>query len=135
MARLTSKDLAQAMGLKPGDKVKFDNGEIAKVTEDYDLDFYPLKASLSVIIDEEFEILQPKKKIGDLFCDEISCEKCPLRAGYCRGLAHDSLYENLEQTFAEIEDKEIYNILKSRLDKEGNNENESKMDNTSSKCN
>ena len=135
MARLTSKDLAQAMGLKPGDKVKFDNGEIAKVTEDYELDFYPWKASLCVLVDEEIEISPRKKKIGEQLCIEIDCESCPLRAGYCGGLAHDSLYENLEQTFAEIEDKEIYNILKSRLDKEVNNENESKMDNTSSKCN
>ena len=116
--KFTSKDLAQAMGLKPGDKVKFDNGEIAKVTEDYELDFYPLKASLSVLVDEEYEISPRKKKIGDLFCDEVECTKCPLRAGYCRGLAHDSLYDNLEQTFAEIEDKEIYDILKARLDME-----------------
>ena len=118
MARFTRKDLANAMGLKPGDKIKLNNGEIAKVTEDYNLDFYPLKASFYVIIDEDYEILPIKKQVGDLFCDEVECTKCPLRAGYCRGLAHDSLYENLEQTFAEIEDKEIYNILKSRLDKE-----------------
>lgn len=118
MARFTSKDLAQAMGLKPGDKIKLNNGEIAKVTEDYDLDFYPLKASFYVIIDEDYEILPRKKKIGDLICEDVVCVKCPLRAGYCKGLAHDSLYDNLEQTFAEIEDKEIYTILKARLDKE-----------------
>lgn len=54
--KFTRKDLAKIIGLNPGNKVKFNNGEIAKVTEDYELDFYPLKASLSAIIDEEIEI-------------------------------------------------------------------------------
>lgn len=120
MTRLTSKDLAQAMGLKPGDKIKLNNGEIAKVTEDYELDFYPLKTSLSVIIDEEFEISPRKKKIGELTCEEISCEKCPMEAIYCGTfrLKKDVLYDVLSEWFKECNDKEIYDILKARLDME-----------------
>lgn len=59
--KFTRKDLAKIIGLNPGDKVKFSNGEIAKVTKDYELDFYPLKASLSAIIDKEIEI-SPKEE-------------------------------------------------------------------------
>ena len=58
------------------------------------------------------------KRIGDLFCKDIKCAECPIHEIRCRGTTIDTLYENLEKTFAEIEDDEIYNILKARLDKE-----------------
>ena len=72
--KFTRKDLADATGLKIGDKVKFNNGEIAKVTENYYLDFYPEKACLSVIIDEEIEILPQKKKVGEKLCKDLGCK-------------------------------------------------------------
>ena len=115
---LTSEELAKLLGIKIGDKIKFSNGRIVDVIKDYVLDFHPLKASLYVIIDEEFEIVQPKKKIGDLICIDVGCKKCPLCAIQCKGGTRGTLYNTLEETFDDIKDDEIYNILKSRLDKE-----------------
>ena len=63
--RFTSKDLAKLLGLKIGDKVKFSNGEIADVVEDYELDFHSWKASLCVLVDEEYEI-SPRKEAEEL---------------------------------------------------------------------
>ena len=53
--KFTTKDLAKAMSLKVGDKVKFKNGEIAKVTEDYELDFCPIKAKLEILVNVEYK--------------------------------------------------------------------------------
>lgn len=118
----TSKDLAKAMGLKVGNKVKSIYGDIGVVTKDYKVDFNFCKLTLSSFVDEEFEILQPKKRVGDLICEEvgvtIGCTKCPLRAIYCKGIDADSLYDNLEKTFEGLNDDELYDILKNRLDKE-----------------
>ena len=63
--RFTSKDLAKVLGLKIGYRIRFSNGEIAKITEDYELDFYPWKASLCVLVDEEYEI-SPRKEAEEL---------------------------------------------------------------------
>lgn len=125
MARFTKKDLVEAMGLKPGDKINIKTWRTSfTVNDEYNLISdvgYP-PSSPTILIGEEFEIVQPKKKVGDLICEKVGvtlgCTKCPLRAGYCKGSPHDSLYNRLDKTFAEIEDKEIYNILKARLDKE-----------------
>lgn len=117
---LTKKDLAQIMGLKPGDKIKvWDN--IFTLNNEYSFisnNDYPISPSL--FIDEEFEIVQPKKKIGDLICKDVDCDTCPLRALHCDVVYSDTLYKILERHFAEmgIKDDEIYNILKERLDKE-----------------
>ena len=116
--KLTSEELAKLLGIKIGDKIKFSNGRIVDVIKDYELDFHPLKASLSVIIDEEFEILTPKKKIGELKCRNIKCSDCPLRILACSSYACQTLFENLEITRDTYDDQEIYNILKARLDKE-----------------
>lgn len=116
--KFTSKDLAKVLGLNPRDKVMFKNGRIAKVTDDYELDLYPLTASLSVIVDEEFEILQSKKKVGDLKCRNMKCSDCPLRVVDCSRYACRTLFENLEVIKDAYDDQEIYDILKKRLDKE-----------------
>lgn len=116
----TRKDLAQKMGLKPGDQIKVWN-TIFKLNDKYSFignNDYP--ASPALFIDEEFEIIQPKKKIGDLICKDVDCDTCPLRVLHCDAAYSDTLYKILERHFAEmgIKDKEIYNILKERLDKE-----------------
>ena len=117
--RFTSKDLAKLLGLNIGDKVKFNNGEIAKITEDYELDFYPWKASLCVLVDEEYEIVPQKKKVGEKLCKDLDCKLCPLNRLNCAVCGGNSnLYGHLEGWYEKFHDKEIYDILKSRLDKE-----------------
>ena len=59
------------------------------------------------------------KKVGNLKCTEISCEKCPLRTLSCISAPGITLYEMLDLTEADT-DKEIYNLMKCRLDKEVN---------------
>ena len=59
------------------------------------------------------------KKVGDLKCTEISCEKCPLRTLSCISAPGKTLYEMLDLTEADT-DKEIYDLMKNRLDKEVN---------------
>ena len=60
-----------------------------------------------------------KKHIGDLICRELKCENCPLHCTNCREVdIYNTLYENLEEHYSFFKDKEIYDILKKRLDKE-----------------
>lgn len=125
--KTTSEDLAKAMGLKVGDKIKLKNGEIAEVIEDYDLWFESSELKrfgLHILIDEEYEILPPEKtkeKVGNLLCDEVGCADCPLER-CCWDIPVETLYENLERWNDKYNDKEIYDILKARLDKEVNDE-------------
>lgn len=99
--KFTNKDLAKAMRLKVGDKVKFKNGEIAKVTEDYELDFCPIKAKLEILVNVEYKILPRKKKVGDKLCANIPCKKCPIFIGCkfsdCPAAESDTLFYKLEK--------------------------------------
>lgn len=123
--RFTNKDLANAMGLKIGDRI------IVKRENDKPIN-YELKSNYSLfdnmgyyhlldgIIDEDYEILPRKKKVGELICREIEdCSICPLR-GICDTVDNRyTLFDILEDTKVKrCNDKEIYDILKSRLDKE-----------------
>lgn len=57
--------------------------------------------------------------IGDLMCKDIKCENCPLYGIDCfNGDAYSNLYINLEYHYEQFKDKEIYDFLKKRLDKE-----------------
>lgn len=119
--KFTSEDLAKAMGLKVGDRIKLENGEIAEVIEDYDLWFESSELKrygLYTISGQNFEILPRKKKVGEKLCMDFDCNKCPLFVINCNNSINSSLYEKLEQTFADVNDDELYNILKARLDKE-----------------
>ena len=59
------------------------------------------------------------KYIGDLICKDLKCENCPLYSINCdAGDAYSNLYKILEFCYAHINDKEIYDILKKRLDEE-----------------
>lgn len=120
--KFTSEDLAKSMGVKVGDiiKVNWSKGnKIYKITEYYELrdqeDFY---IRLTEIINQDYEILTPKKKLGEKLCMNFDCNKCPLFVINCDNSINSSLYEKLEQTFADVNDDELYNFLKSRLDKE-----------------
>lgn len=124
--KFTSEQLANAMGLKVGDRIDIkdlkDKHHICKLKADYMLcdnngDFVDLK----YIVNHEIEILPPiKKKVGDLICKDTICRDCPLCIIHCANMTNESLYDNFEYTFEDIDDKEIYDILKARLDKEIN---------------
>lgn len=118
--KFTSEDLAKAMGLRVGDKIKLKNGEIAEVIEDYDLWFESSefkRHGLYTIIGQNFEIVRTKKKVGEQLCRAIECQYCPL-SGCCRNVQNRSLLTNLKFWNDRYNDKEIYDILKARLDKE-----------------
>lgn len=74
---------------------------------------------LSNILNGLFTIIKlPKKKhVGDLQCEDADCKDCPLYAIHCFP-ANDNLYNILEKWLEVYEDKELYEILKARLDKE-----------------
>lgn len=117
--KITSEDLAKLLGIKIGDKIKYTNGEVADVIKDYILDFHPWRIGLHIIIDEEFEILPQKKKVGENICRKTVCKCCPLRGIKCFvGTADSSLYETLNDWYERFPDKELYDILKAKLDKE-----------------
>lgn len=136
--KFTNEDLLKSMGLKVGDRIKLQKDDkkytlidgsnyenfdkYIFVSYNKDSDEWNSVYDLTYIIDKEmeYEILPKSKKVGDLKCDvDIKCEKCPLRYIMCEGCAEDSLYEVLERTTKEdVFDKEIYDLLKTRLDKE-----------------
>lgn len=128
----TSKDLVKAMRLTVGDKIKvsfeFTDEEIFEITESVQgaiylqaiNDFYS-QADLGDLIDKKFEIIQRPKKIGELKCDELTCEKCPLRTINCSNVStsvEKTLYQILENFLPVYHDQEMYDLLKARLDKE-----------------
>ena len=122
--KFTYEDLAKAMGLKVGDRIKFYSENcVCVIDKSYQL--YDERAkirlgSIVYLINEEFEILPPKKKIGELKCDDFRCEKCPLRVlnHSVRHSDREKLYDILENFNELFHDQEIYDIIKKRLDKE-----------------
>ena len=117
--KYTSKELATLLGIKIGGKIKLSNGLVADITEDYQLDFHPWKLGPAILVDKEFEILPQKKKLGEKLCEEIGCDDCPLLRLNCpMQVVESSLYEILKDWYEINKDKEIYDILKARLDKE-----------------
>lgn len=117
--KYTSKELATLLGIKIGDRIRLSNGEIADVIEDYILDYNSWRIGLHSLVDEDFEILPQKKKLGEKLCEEIGCDECPLLRLNCpMEITKSSLYEILKDWYEINKDKEIYDILKARLDKE-----------------
>lgn len=117
--KFTSEDLAKLLGIKIGDKIKLSNGLEADITEDYQLDFHPYRDGIWMLIDEEFEIVPQKKKVGENNCIKTECKCCPLHGiDCCVGTSASTLYKTLNDWYDEFHDKELYEILKARLDKE-----------------
>ena len=127
--KFTSEDLMKAMGLQVGDRVKH-LGIVWTVHYNDDLihciylhTYYDEKwhrLNLFELFDKEYEILPKPKRVGDLKCGEKSCKTCPLRMIGCRNIAtstKNTLYQILEKYSKEYQDQEIYDLLKSRLDK------------------
>ena len=112
------------MGLKSGDKIKLKTCKnIFTINDEYNLISDEDRTYIPhVLIDEEFEIVTHMKKVGEMVCTDISCEDCPLYRITCMYKNDVTLYEALDNWYEKFHDKEIYDILKSRLDKEVNDE-------------
>jgi hypothetical protein len=119
--KFTSEDLMKAMGLQVGDKIKFYN-EVFTIVEipnnigiENDTGLY----NIDILLNKDFEILPRPKRVGELKCGNFKdCEKCPLvlLCELSEDLPNgDNFYEMLEMK--QIKDKEIYDLLKARLDK------------------
>lgn len=120
--KFTYEDLAKAMGLKVGDRIKW-SGQIYTLNSD----FYvfneknkSIEVRLSRLIDYDFEILPPKKKVGELRCNDFTCGTCPFNLINCDGRksTRETLYDILKRYNVHYKDQEIYDIMKKRLDKE-----------------
>ena len=128
--KFTSEDLMKAMGLQVGDGVFVDNRYKFRITEKFTLFafmLHPTKSEvveypLSHLLGRNFEILPRPKRVGDLKCEEIdNCRKCPLHyICFIKIDQKNDMNTTLEQMLNSftIDDQEIYNLLKARLDKE-----------------
>ena len=125
--KFTSEDLMKAMGLNVGDRVKLDDC-ILEINKDFTVTNITTQfpfLTLNVLIGLDYEILPRPKRVGELMCDEeeMDCFRCPLKS-ICRFIApYDdgdgmSLYKALKFHNEKYNiDQEIYDLLKSRLDK------------------
>ena len=116
--KITSEELAKTMGIKIGDRIRFPDGKVADITEDYQLDYHPGKVRLAFLVDGEFEILSHTKKVGEQVCADLFCSKCPLWGISCGIKNRNTLYDKLNKWNENHQKKEIYDILKVSLDKE-----------------
>ena len=126
--KLTRKDVIEAMGLKIGDKIIVkDWRKIYTINDEYclmsnDRCTYGCTYSPNILMDAEFEIVPPTKKVGEQLCNNTDCDSdtCPLHSINCSLESKDnpSLYDVLEAWHKKYKDDEIYDILKARLDKE-----------------
>lgn len=124
----TEKNLAEMIGVKPGDKIKsIGNERVYTVTENYKLledkegfvlDFYEFVGRKA-----EFVILTRKCKLGELTCKVVGCQACPLQSVCDRRMREkDTLYNVLSILQKNVfkSDEQLYNLFKERLDKETN---------------
>lgn len=123
--KFTSEDLLKVMGLKIGDVIKTSVGIIYEIVKDNNIIYlYPKNNDIRVIetakclINLEFEILPPVKKVGDMKCKDFkTCKECPLRfIHYCYSENHRlfDTFKNLKK----YDDKEIEAIIERRLNEE-----------------
>ena len=128
----TNEEILQFYGLKVGDKIKVDgyyypfviveeNGKIfakRKINYLYSWDYYDIGKLTNVLLKNEYEVVKPKKKLGDMKCGEMSCNECPFISFDCsnvlKSIPKATLYEVLEGFMT------IYNFEKIReeLDKD-----------------
>ena len=128
--KFTSKDLMTTMGLKKGDTIRiaatgllFSEDIVCKVCSDNNaawLETKDSKISLDSLIGMEFKIISDVP--GHALCRDTDCSKCPLRmldcTDYCGDRMQDkTLYEILDYQNTFYQDKEIYDLVKARLDK------------------
>ena len=122
--KFTSKQLIEAMGLREEDVIlcqdkKYiikENKLICK--DEQDGIGSEIILGIDYLLDKDFEIIKKVRRIGELICKDIICRDCPLWIITCANKNNKSLYDNLEYIFKGSDDKELYDLLKSRLDKE-----------------
>jgi hypothetical protein len=131
----TNKELLQFFGLKVGDRVKvegfinsfviFEKSGIQYVEEmnkNWISNSRDIIDFIHKLLGNEYEIIKPKKKVGEIKCSEMACNKCPLRTIKC-DINSNTLYEQLENyeknltSFYPFE-KAFINALKVELDKD-----------------
>ncbi len=127
----TNEELLQFYGLKVGDKVKVDgyyypfviveeNGKIFAKRENSlsSWDYYDIGKLTNVLLKNEYEVVKPKKKIGERKCEEfVNCKGCPFALS---NVCITSRTVNGNKNFIEIvksTQKELDDI-KLRLDEE-----------------
>lgn len=112
----TTNDLLKAMKLAIGDKIKLNNIVYTITTIDGKIicKSDTTTKKLSAFIDTDYTKLST---IGDTIC-EGNCEKCPIYAICVCDEYRDTLYNILYSYEIAHYDKEIYNILINRLNKE-----------------
>lgn len=134
--KFTSKDLMKAMGLNVGDKIKatfethscidnriYTEERIVNIVTDNNfgvaLEHDGVVVPIEKLVNKDFEILPKPKRVGDLKC-KGKCAECPLKTTRCeyKKDGNETLYDILDCMFDGIEDEEIYDLLKARLDKE-----------------
>lgn len=137
----SNKEILDSLGLKVGDRVKIlncdfcdyfvikkgkDGFEYAESVHSYrPCNTWYLQTLASILLEYEYEIVKPKKKLGDMKCGEMSCNECPFISFDCsewrlnstnvvKNIPKATLYEVLEGFMT------IYNFEKIReeLDKE-----------------
>ena len=134
----TNEELLQFFGLKIGDKIKVDgyyhpfvigeeNGKIFAKRENClsSWDYYDVGTLTDVLLNCDYEVIAPKKKLGEMKCEEMLCKNCPLRAVNC-DIDSSTLYEVLEtyekdlNSFSTLKpfEKALFDAIKAELDKE-----------------
>ena len=125
----TSKEFMGWLGLQVGDNVEIHN-DIYEVKQSFlgtiylRNDFLDDELEIVDLLDKDYEILPRPKRVGELTCKDVSvesCNKCPIRCICNVELTSDTtpFYEILEDfKYDDIFDQEIYDLLKTRLDKE-----------------
>lgn len=126
--KFTEKNLADMIGVKPGDKIKSlgndrvyvvtDNYKLMEENEGFYLDFYEFIGRKT-----DFTILTRKCKLGELTCKVVGCQACPLQSVCDRRMRErDTLYDVLDILRRNVfkGDEQLYVLFKGRLDKETN---------------
>ena len=131
----TNEELLQFFGLKIGDKVKIkgftksfviveEYGKIFAKRENClsSWDYYDIGKLADVLLICDYEIIKPKKKLGEMKCGEINCSECPFRT-ICgdspSGETLSEIFETHEKRMLELREK--LNAIKAELDKEWKN--------------
>ena len=111
------------LGVEPNERFKVNGyAPLYYIDEELKMFNYDLVCEIPFLIgllNGKLSIIKiPKKKhVGDLQCEDVDCKDCPLYAIHCFPNP-DTLNVVLEKWLEVYGDKEIYEILKARLDKE-----------------
>ena len=125
--KVTTEQIMNMSDIKAGDRIIYHGIEYT-VKRTRDIQKYILvdpdgcTLTFGDLIDEEFQLIKPKKKVGETLCCEHFCEECPLRLLSCETVEADTLYEVLDETFINKgfsnAKNPIYLAFKNELDKE-----------------